>query len=297
MILTETESRELLRAHGLRIPEVVAAVGDKKTRLVAALDRDRRCHVLQATNASGLLLSQPIDPFIGLSPFVARRLAGHLGLPETARAAIERLVEGLYALLQRDGVRIELDRLSPGDSGEIAVGCVHVELDRTAAFRHPEWKPYGERLPGTAIEQAFRRVGAVAAEIDPDGTIVAVVSGAGIMMTVLDMLTAMKASVRCIVDMQGLPLQGERGMRPIVENAAKMNPHVTFIGGRFQAPVAHLFAETVTSVHRSTPIVGQVVTWIAGNMAAEAQALFRAEGFTTHDDMRAAMAAVAAARR
>ncbi|MFO0996069.1 MAG: hypothetical protein U1F33_05240 [Alphaproteobacteria bacterium] len=175
------------------------------------------------------------------------------------------------------------------------VGNARAELDRTAAFRHPEWAAYGERLPGTEIEQAFRRVGAIAAEIDPAGTIVAVLSGAGLMMTVLDMLTAMKASVRCIVDMQGLPLQGERGMRPIVENAARMGPRVTFIGGRFQAPVAHIFAETVTGVHRSTPLVGRVVTWIAGNRAEEAQALFRSEGFVTHDDMRSALAAVTGA--
>ena len=51
------------------------------------------------------------------------------------------------------------------------------------------------------------------------GPVVAVVSGAGLMMTGLDMLTAKKASTRCVVDMQGLPLQGVEVMRKIFANA------------------------------------------------------------------------------
>lgn len=297
MILTDAESKDLLRARGLVVRDADGQAGDRAARLIARLDRDGRCHVFEATNGSGAVIRQPVDSLIGMTPFVARRLTRHLALAEPARPAAERLIDGLYALLLSDSVRIVLDHMTVGDSGALHIGCASVELDRTASFRHPEWQPYGERLPGTAIEQAFRRVGAIAAEIDPAGTIVAVLSGAGIMMTVLDMLTAMKASVRCVVDMQGLPLQGERGMRPIIENAAAMGPRVTFIGGRFQAPVAHIFTGTVTAVHRTTPLVGRVVTWIAGNRAAEAQALFRAEGFATHDDMRTALEAVAAAAR
>lgn len=297
MILSETESKALLRAHGVAVRDAAPFAGEQGLRLVATIDRDRRCPLIHATNALGSALSQPIDPFVGLMPFVTRRLAHHLGLEESTRGAFAHLIDIVHALLGADGVRIELDRVVVKGSGDVHIGSARVELDSAALFRHPEWTSYGERLPGTAIEQAFRRVGAIAAEIDPNGTIVAVVSGAGIMMTVLDMLTAMKASVRCIVDMQGLPLQGERGMRPIVENAAAMNPRVTLIGGRFQAPVAHLFAETVASVHRSTPLAGQVVTWIAGNMAAEALALFTAQGFATHDDMRTALAAATAAAR
>ena len=66
---------------------------------------------------------------------------------------------------------------------------------------------------------------------------------------------------------------------------------------RSQAPVADRFAEAVIAANKLAPLTGRVVTWIAGNRAPEAQAMFAAAGFEPHDDMRAALAAVAAPER
>lgn len=288
MILTGEEGKRLLAARGVSVAGEGAALG----RMAIRLDRDRRCHAL-VVERDGKPLSLSIDPFTGLLAFVLRRAAKHLAVPEEGRVSFEALVRVLYALALSDALRVEIDPVLARADGTIAAGEVAMEFDRIARFRHPEWAEYGERLPGTAAEQAFMRLGAVAAEPDPQGRIVAVVSGAGLMMTVLDMLTAMKATVRCVVDMQGLPLQGIEVMRSIFENAGRMSPKITLIGGRFQAPVADRFAEAVIAANKLAPLTGRVVTWIAGNRAPEAQAMFAAAGFEPHDDMRAALAAVA----
>ena len=288
MILTGEESRRLLAARGVSVAGEGAPLG----RISIRLDRDRRCHALVAERG-GNALSLSIDPFTGLLAFVLRRAAKHLAVPEEGRVSFEALVRVLYVLALSDALRVEIDPVLARADGAIAAGNVAIEFDRIARFRHPEWAEYGERLPGTEAEQAFMRLGAVAAEPDPHGRIVAVVSGAGLMMTVLDMLTAMKATVRCVVDMQGLPLQGVEVMRSIFENAGRMSPKITLIGGRFQSPVADRIAEAVIAANKLAPLTGRVVTWIAGNRAPEAQAMFAAAGFEPHDDMRAALAAVA----
>lgn len=291
MILTDEESRRLLAAHGVAVAGEGAVLG----RLSMRLDRDRRCHAL-IVERNGKTLSLSVDPFTGLLAFTLRRVAKHLAVPEQGRASFEALVRALYALALADTLRIEIDPLVMRADGTAAAGQAAMEFDRIARFRHPEWTEYGERLPGSEVEQAFMRLGAVAAEPDPKGRVVAVVSGAGLMMTVLDMLTAAKATVRCVVDMQGLPLQGVEVMRNIFENVDRMTPQITLIGGRFQAPVADRFAEAVIAANKLAPLTGRVVTWIAGNRAPEAQVMFAQAGFEPHDDMRAALAAVAADR-
>lgn len=291
MLLTGEESGRLLAARGV----AVGGDGVPLGRLSMRLDRDRRCHAL-VVERDGKALSLTVDPFTGLLGFVVRRAAKHLAVPEEGRTSFEALIRALYAVALSDALKIEIDPVLVGKDGAVAAGTAVVEFDRIARFRHPEWAEYGERLPGSDVEQAFMRLGAVAAEPDPKGRIVAVVSGAGLMMTVLDMLTAMKASTRCVVDMQGLPLQGVEVMRKIFANAGGMSPKTILIAGRFQAPVADRFAEAVIEANKLAPLTGRVVTWIAGNRAPEAQVMFKAAGFEPHDDMRDALAAVAEGR-
>jgi succinyl-CoA synthetase beta subunit len=234
-------------------------------------------------------LLQFVEPMAAMPAYVARRAARHLGLEGDAAAALAASLAAAHGAVMADALSVEA-RLAGG-----AVASAAVTLDATARFRHPEWAAHGERPEGTAEEIPFRKVGAVACVPDPAGKVVAVLSGAGLMMTTLDMLTARGARVRCVVDLQGLPLQGAAGMTPIFSLVAAMTPEVTLIGGRFMAPVAHDFAAAVIAANKVSPLTGRVITWVAGNRAEEAQAMFAAAGFARMDDYPAAIGAAAGA--
>ena len=312
MLLDDAESTALLAGKGaLPADAATRALGDAGAdgTLAISLDRDRRGHVVRLARIAGAgiagsriagaridgagidgsRLAHFVEPATALPGFLARRAAQYLGYSGEAAQLSARALAASYALVLDDAFSVEA-RLCQG-----RITGARVVLDATARFRHPEWAPYGERLEGTAEEAPFRRIGAVACVPDPGAKIVAVLSGAGLMMTTLDMLTARGARVRCVIDMQGLPLQGVEGMAPIFELVGRMKPAVTLIGGRFMAPVAHEFAAAVIAANRKAPLTGQVITWLAGNRAEDGQILFAEAGFRRVDDYPAAIAATVSA--
>ena len=292
MLLDDAESAALLAGKGaLPADGATLAKSDLGAdgSLAIALDRDRRGHVVRLARIDGARLAHFVEPAAALPGFLARRATQHLRYSGEAARAFALALAASYALVLDDALAVEA-RLRQGR----VIGA-RVVLDATARFRHPEWALYGERLEGTAEEVPFRRIGAVACVPDPAAKIVAVLSGAGLMMTTLDMLTARGARVRCVIDMQGLPLQGIEGMAPIFELVGRMKPAVTLIGGRFMAPVAHEFAAAVIAANCKAPLTGQVITWLAGNRAEDGQILFAEAGFRRVDDYPAAIAATASA--
>jgi hypothetical protein len=101
--------------------------------------------------------------------------------------------------------------------------------------------------------------------------------------------------VRCIIDMQGTPLQGEAGMAPICRAVAGLNPRVMLIGGRFQAPIGDTVATAIVGALGDEIARVKAIGWLAGNKGPEARAILAAGGFEVHealdDALRAAVAA------
>jgi succinyl-CoA synthetase beta subunit len=288
MILPDSLARRLLAKHDVAWAEEGAPCGS----LAIALDRDGRRHnvIARRGDGAGEPQYQAIDALTGLMPFAGRRVGGLLGL------SLDGMLAGLYGLaLAEDALNVVIDPLLVNGVGEVRAGGVRIEVDPMAGFRHPEWAEHALTRAGTPFEQALFEAGAIAAEVDAEGTLAGVVSGAGLMMASLDIFTARGARVRCMIDMQGVPLQGEEGMRRLIEPVARLGPDVVFIGGRFQAPVALGFARAVLAVHGKTPLRGRVFIWVAGNTADEALALFKDAGFAVFGELRDAIEASAAA--
>lgn len=264
-----------------------------------ALDRDARGHRISVGTSGAVsapLARVIVDPLTGPLAHHGRRLAGGLGLISMPAKALGDLVGKLYALaLAEDAIQLRVDPVEIDDSGALACRAAGFGLDRMAEFRHPAWRDMPIEAPGTPLERQLLAAGAVAAEVDPQGDIAAVVSGAGLMMASLDILVARGGRVRLMVDMQGLPLQGAEGLAPLIEPAAALRPKVMFYGGRFNAPVTDGFARTVVAVHRKLGVESPVFTWVDGNKVPEAQAVFAEAGFTVCDTLEGALADVVAA--
>lgn len=264
-----------------------------------ALDRDRRGHRITVAESgataavSGRVI---VDPLTGPLGHHGRRLAAAVGLSGQPAKALGDLIGRLYHLaLAEDAIVLRVDPLEIEESGALACRSAGFGLDRMAGFRHPGWQDLPIEAPGTPLERQLLAAGAVAAEVDPQGDIAAVVSGAGLMMASLDILVARGGRVRLMVDMQGLPLQGAEGLAPLIEPAAALRPKVMFYGGRFNAPVTDGFARTVVAVHRKLGVESPVYTWVDGNKVPEAQAVFAEAGFTVCDTLEGALADVVAA--
>lgn len=273
--------------------------------LSVAVDRDSRCRVVLASPHGGVdieavpggeILRMPIDPSIGLAPFVARRIARFLDESGERLDAIAQAVRALYALaVAEDTMLAEINPLVITADGRIVAADAKLTLDERAGFRHSDWAAFSTPPRGSEIEHALAEAGGAAVEVDPEGDVVGVISGAGLMMATLDLMVAYGIRVRCVIDMGGTPLGGAEGLVPIFRAVAAMQPKVTFINAYFHTALAESFARGVLGAAETAPLPGRVILRLLGRNAAEGQAILAPLGFSAHDGLTEALDAVASA--
>lgn len=275
--------------------------------LAVTIDRDTRCHTLLASPEGGVeveavaperILRLAVDPVMGLRPFMVRRIIRFLGAPEESAKPLAATVRALYDLAVReDATLAEINPLALNADGRVIAADAKVSLDDRAAYRHPDWSEFEHPEPGTDVERAILRAGGVAAEVDPEGDVVGVISGAGLMMATLDMMVAHGIRVRCVIDMGGTPLGSSEGLIPIFQAAAAMRPRVTFINAYFHTALADSFARGVLGAAETAPLSGRLILRLVGRRSEEGRQLLAPLGFATHEDLMEAIRAVAAAAR
>jgi succinyl-CoA synthetase beta subunit len=134
------------------------------------------------------VLRENIDPFSGLHPYQARRLAFALGLrgdPQTQAAAI---LSGLVrALIKNDATLVEINPLVLAGDGRLLALDAKMILDDNALFRHPAFRADkdGDEDPA---ETAAAAMGLSYVRLD--GEIGCLVNGAGLAMATADLIQA-----------------------------------------------------------------------------------------------------------
>ena len=279
----------------------------KELSLAVVVDRDARCRVVLASPRGGVdiedvpddaILRLPVDPAGGLTPSAAREIAQFLAPSGAASGAIESVVTALHALaVAEDMMLAEINPLAVTEDGRAVAADAKCTLDERARFRHDDWDAFAAPPRGSEIERALAAAGGAAADIDPDGDVVGVISGAGLMMATLDLMVAHGIRVRCVIDMGGTPLGGAEGLVPIFQAVAAMNPRVTFINAYFHTALADSFARGVVDAAATAPLPGRVIMRLLGRNAADGRALLAPLGFECYDGLTEALAAVAAVAR
>jgi succinyl-CoA synthetase beta subunit len=273
--------------------------------LAVAVDRDTRCRVLLASPRGGVeiedvpdeeILRVPVDPSIDLVPSVARHIACFLDESGARRDAIEATVRALHALaVAEDAMLAEINPLAVTDDGRIVAADAKLVLDERARFRHTDWQAFSAPPQGSEIERTLAEAGGAAVEIDPNGNVVGVISGAGLMMATLDLMVAYGIRVRCVIDMGGTPLGGAEGLMPIFQAVAAMRPKVTFINAYFHTALAESFAHGIVGSADTAPLPGRVILRLLGRNAEAGRAILAPLGFATHDGLVEALEVVASA--
>jgi len=275
--------------------------------LAVVIDRDRRCRTIVASPDGGVdveavpaerILKVPVDPLLGLRPFVVNRVVRFLSPPPDAEKDLARTVLALHDLSVREDAELaEINPLALTFSGAVVAADAKVVLDGRARFRHPEWEDFEAPAEGTKFERAIAAAGGVAAEMDPNGDVVAVVSGAGLMMASLDALVDMGARMRCVVDMAGTPFGEAPGLVRVFQAVATLNAKVTFINANFHTALADNVARSMANAYAKAPLSGRIILRLVGRNAEEGRAILTPLGFEAHGDLESGLKAVIAAAR
>jgi succinyl-CoA synthetase beta subunit len=242
--------------------------------LGATLDRSRRCITVMASRAGGVnieetshlspetILTETVDPFLGLRPFQAFRLAHRLGLPLPTARAVARVVQSLVELFkEKDCTLVEINPLAIDERGAPIALDAKLILDDNGLFRHPELQALRDVHEEDPLE-----VEAAAANLNYiklDGNVGCLVNGAGLAMATMDLIQHVGARPANFLDVGGGATAEmiERGVRILVGDPDVRAVFINIFGGILRCDV---LARGVVEAAKTLEILVPVIVRLEG---------------------------------
>ena len=199
----EAEARRILEGgfRGMPVTRVlVEALVDLKTEFYAAITLDRSIGTYLAMVSAdggvdieevartnpGAIRRAAIDPLLGLRPYQALYLSGHL--PEEARAGAASLLASLWDVLTaNDATLVEVNPLALLADGRVMPLDAKVTIDDNALFRHPDLAELRSSFPVDPTQARANEKGLQYVKLDGEVGIIG--NGAGLVMATLDVVT------------------------------------------------------------------------------------------------------------
>ena len=167
--------------------------------LAILLDRARKAPVFIASAEGGMeiekvaaerpeaILKVPVDPRVGYSPWIGRRIASFLGMNKDEAKATARLVAALYeTFISMDVSLAEVNPLMTTRDGRVVALDAKMTFDDNALYRHPdvaELRDLAEEDP-LEVEASKHDLN----YIKLDGNVGCMVNGAGLAMATMDII-------------------------------------------------------------------------------------------------------------
>lgn len=277
------------------------------------IDRGARRVVMMASGEGGIeieeiarrwpekIITQPIDPFIGLRDYQIRATAKGIGLSAEHLSAFSTTAQGLYnAFVDSDASLAEINPLVVTADNKLIALDAKMVLDDNALFRHrylADMRDVDEENPA---ERAARVEGLSYVKLD--GEVGCMVNGAGLAMATMDMTRLYGGSPANFLDIGG-GARAEKvkaALRIILSDPNVKSVLFNIFGGITRCDeVARGIVEALRELETSSqpmPTVPMVARLVGTNEAEARQILAEANLITATTLAEAAEKAVKAAR-
>jgi succinyl-CoA synthetase beta subunit len=187
---------------------------ERELYLGMVVDRKAECAAVIASTEGGMeieevaaqapdkILTELIDPVIGLAGFQSRKLAFALGLRDKQVGQFGSLLGSLYrSFIETDASLIEINPLVLTRDGNVVCLDAKVSFDDNALFRHPdlrELRDSNEEDPAETEAAKFDL-----SYVHLDGNIGCMVNGAGLAMATMDIVKYYGAEPANFLDVGG----------------------------------------------------------------------------------------------
>lgn len=186
----------------------------KEIYLGVVVDRQKACPVILASAEGGVdierlarerperVMSETIDPGVGLRPFQANRIFYGLGLDQSLARPVMATIIGLYRLfIEKDCSLAEINPLVVTNQGSLVALDAKVTVDDNALFRHPEiagLRDISQEDP-LEVEAAKHNLNYIKLK----GNVGCMVNGAGLAMATMDLIKLAGAEPANFLDVGG----------------------------------------------------------------------------------------------
>ena len=258
--------------HGLKVRRILVEEAVEIARelyLSLTLDRESSRYTLIASAEGGIdieetaannpdkILTLTIDPFTGLRPYQARKIALALELTGTLCEDCVELILNLYrACLEKDCALIEINPLVLTKSGWLMAMDAKISFDDNAVYRHREYPDMVDYSQFDPLEITAGKYDL--AYIKLSGTIGCLVNGAGLAMATLDVLKECGGEPANFLDVGGGATREKvaEAFRIILQDSDVKGIFVNIFGGIMQCDViAQGIIEAAGTAACNLPIV------------------------------------------
>lgn len=240
------------------------------------------------------ILTETVDPAMGLQPFQARRLALGLGLEGGVfRRGASFLLDLYRAFDGLDASQVEINPMLVTGSGEVVALDAKVSVDDSALFRQQEAAELRDLHEESPLEVEAGRYGLNYIKLD--GAVGCMVNGAGLAMATMDIVKLAGSSPANFLDVGGgaNAEQIENAFRILTQDEDVRAVLINIFGGILRCD---RLAEGLIAAVRKLETRLPIVIRMKGTNVEIARKMLEESGldFTTADGMRDAADAVVA---
>jgi len=261
---------------------------DRELYLGVTLDRSRSLPVVIASRSGGMeieevaakdpsaVVREPVDPFLGLFPYQARRLAFALGLSGDAFREGVSLLQALFrAYVDTDSTLAEVNPLLVTRAGHVFALDAKMTFDDNALFRHPDIRDMRDLAEEDPLEVEASKFGLNYIKLD--GSVGCMVNGAGLAMATMDLVKLAGGEPANFLDVGGgaNEEQVKNAFRIILSDANVRAILINIFGGIMRCDV---IAKGVVAAVREMGLSLPVVVRLEGTNVDEGKRILRESG-------------------
>jgi succinyl-CoA synthetase beta subunit len=148
------------------------------------------------------IITEPLDPLLGVSPFLGRKIAFALGLKDKQVNQFATLLGSIYkAFLETDASLVEINPLVVTKDGRVLCLDAKMSFDDNGLFRHPDIRELRDPNEEDPAETEAAKYDL--SYVHLDGNIGCMVNGAGLAMATMDIVKVYGAEPANFLDVGG----------------------------------------------------------------------------------------------
>ncbi len=203
------------------------------------------------------IMTEPIDPLLGVSAFLGRKIAFGLGLKDKQVGQFVTLLTALYkAFIGTDASLIEINPLVVTKDGKVICLDAKMSFDDNGLFRHPEIRELRDPNEEDPAETEAAKFDL--SYVHLDGNIGCMVNGAGLAMATMDIVKHYGAEPANFLDVGGGASTEKvaAAFRIILSDQRVKGVLINIFGGIMRCDVlAQGVVEAAKQVNLSVPLV------------------------------------------
>ncbi len=222
------------------------------------------------------ILTELVDPGLGLQPYQARKLGFGLGLDAAQVKKFDAFLQGLYRLfVEKDGSLAEINPLVVTEDGDVLALDCKLNFDDSALYRHPGLRELYDPDEEDPREREANELDL--AYVGLDGDIGCMVNGAGLAMATLDMIAVCGGQPANFLDCGGGVDEAKvtAAFKLILRDESVKAILVNIFGGIVRCD---LIAEGVVAGAREVGLSLPLVVRLQGTNAAEGRQILADSG-------------------